>query len=243
MRARSTFLTSCALCIFSASALIACVPKAPPPPSQPIAPFRSFQTSEPSYRLFPGDTVRLSVLTAPELDRETLLVAPDGRIHVPLAEPIMVAGLSLDEAKRKIEQALSRDLVDPAVSLSGLTYGSQQIFVGGAVRTPGVYALPGEIGVLEAVLLAGGFTIAAEDKSVVVIRRSPGGGAMMRTINIGDGIRSPVFFNADEPLQRFDIIYVPNSTIANIATITQQYLRDALPVQFSLVYDLADITG
>ena len=35
------------------------------------------------------------------------------------------------------------------------------------------------------------------------------------------------------PLRRFDIIYVPRSTIAEIGVFVQQYLRDTVPVQFT----------
>ena len=242
MQSRFSQLQLTVSALMTATVLTACVAKAPPPPSEPLVEFRQWQASEPGYTLFPGDTVRLNVLTAEELDREEITVGPDGRIQIPLGGSLMVAGLTLEDAETRIEQALENDLIDPAVNLTALSYASQQVFVGGAVREPGIYPLQSEIGVLEAVLTAGGFTETAAMKSVVVIRRAPGGGAMTRVINIGDGVRHPVYFNADEPLQRFDIVYVPETTVAEVGQAVQRYLQ-VLPFQFSLFYDLAEVTG
>jgi hypothetical protein len=41
-----------------------------------------------------------------------------------------------------------------------------------------------------------------------------------------------------QPLQRYDVVYVPRSSIAHVDQFMQQYVRDALPIQFSLYYDL-----
>ena len=39
-------------------------------------------------------------------------------------------------------------------------------------------------------------------------------------------------------LQRYDVVYVPRSRISQVNLFMQQYVRDALPVQFSFYYDL-----
>ena len=41
-----------------------------------------------------------------------------------------------------------------------------------------------------------------------------------------------------QPLSRYDVVYVPRSAISQINLFMQQYVRDALPVQFSFYYDL-----
>ena len=45
-------------------------------------------------------------------------------------------------------------------------------------------------------------------------------------------------FPGAEPLQRYDVVYVPRSRISQVNLFMQQYVRDALPVQFSFYYDL-----
>ncbi|MEE9381384.1 MAG: polysaccharide biosynthesis/export family protein, partial [Hyphomonadaceae bacterium] len=56
-------------------------------PDFPAAEFRNEDGYDQRYLLWPGDTVEISVTTAPELSR-TAVVAPDGRIRIPLAGPV-----------------------------------------------------------------------------------------------------------------------------------------------------------
>lgn len=206
-------------------------------PYFPIGQYREWRAVEPSYRLFPGDTIAVEVLTAPELSRGDLVIAPDGRAAVPLAGDVVLAGRTLGEAESMLADALADELRDPQLNVRATGFGSQQVFVGGEVQQAGVYPLPGQITALEAVLLAGGFQDTAGAKDVVVVRRGPDGHAMMRVINIADAMKGRQPLDA-EPLQRFDVVYVPKSTIAEVNLFFQQYVRDALPIEFGLFYDL-----
>ena len=80
--------------------------------------------------------------------------------------------------------------------------------------------------------MAGGFTTTAGSGKVVIIRRGPGGRAMMRTANLHRAIFKASSADA-VPLRRFDIIYVPRSGIANAGLFVQQYIRDVVPMEFS----------
>ncbi len=198
--------------------------------------FRTWIDSDPIYRLLPGDQLNVFVYSAPELN-QTLIVGPDGRVVMPLAQPVMAANLSIEQLEQKLRMALSSQLVDPELELSPLTYGSQRIFVGGEVGQGGIYELPGQIGVLEAVFMAGGFTNTSKTKHVVLVRRHPSGAPMMKVIDVRSVLRGKS--HADSmPLQRGDVIYVPRSTIGNINLFMQQYIRDALPITFGLTYDI-----
>jgi polysaccharide export outer membrane protein len=92
--------------------------------------------------------------------------------------------------------------------------------------------MPGGIDAVQAVLLAGGFKISANTSQVVIIRRGPWGRPMTRTADLRRAIFDPGHGDA-VPLRRFDIIYAPRSTIADIGVFVQQYLRDTIPVQFT----------
>ncbi len=227
----------------TATALVLCCavtgclgPRAVSTPDFPLGRFQAWSDDAPSYRIYPGDTLALTVLTAPELDAE-LEVAPDGRISPPLSGEIMVADLTVGQAERALEAALAAQLRDPDLELRAIGFGSQRIFVGGEVGEPGVYDLPAGAGALEGVMMAGGFRNTAASGHVVILRRAPQGGAMLRVVDVSAGLRRGA--DADPvALQRNDVVFVPRSSIAEVNLFVQQYVRDALPVDFGFFYDL-----
>lgn len=205
-------------------------------PDFPEAQWSGANSADPVYLLAPGDTVEINVLFAPELSR-TVTVAPDGRVRIPYSGPIVAIGRTVDEVRLDFMEALSSELKNSDVEIIATEYASQQIFVGGEVREPGVFELPGQIGALQAIVTAGGFTDEARRKEVVLMRRIPGGEIRSAVVNINAGIFDPVLA-AWGPLQRFDIVYVPKSRIAQENLFVQQWIRNALPIEFSIFYDL-----
>ena len=188
------------------------------------------------YLLAAGDTIEIVVHTAPELNR-ALIVAPDGRITMPYAKPITAAARTTAEVKNALIVALSSELKDPDLDVIPTEFASQRIFVGGEVTTPGMVELPGQIDPLQAIIMAGGFTTNARTKQVMVIRRLPGGEVRTVVFDLKDGIFDPQYATW-LPLRRFDVVYVPRTKIADQNQFVQQYIRNALPVEFSLFYDL-----
>lgn len=222
--------------LVSVLAIAGCASPNAPAMEFPIGSFHAWRADDEPMRLYPGDILSIEVPSAPELSG-TAEIASDGRVAVPLVGSVRVADMTLDTATFRIRQALSRDVRDPRVIVRPTSFGSQKIFVGGEVEQPGLYDLPGQIGALEAVLMAGGFKESAGQRAVVVIRRAPGGGAMMRVTNLRAALTDPRAMD-NEPLERFDIIYVPRSTISEVNLFMRQYVRDALPVNFGFYYDL-----
>ena len=217
------------------------MPHLPPPaafyggprPTEDFAqiPYSSWNEGEPGYRLYPGDVLDFAVPSAPELAR-TVTVQPDGRITLPLIVQPMVADRSVPEVQAMLNQAYATQLRRPEVEVTVKTATPLKIFVGGEVDKPGVYDMPGDIDAVQAIVMAGGFKTSAKRQDVVIIRRGPEGRPMMRTANLKTAIYNPSRGDA-VPLRRFDIVYVPRSTIAEVGLFVQQYLRDTLPIQFS----------
>lgn len=203
-----------------------------PPPA-----FEAFTPSRSAYKIVPGDQLEISFLAAPELSR-TVTVGPDGRVQLPMIQPVMIAGLSTPQAQSAVQQAMAQALVDPTIDMLVTTFAPQQVFVGGEVGQPGVFELPGQIDPLQAIIMAGGFTDSSNMRQVILVRRDASGQTQSYAFNVRDGIYNPQLarFGA---LQRFDVIYVPKSPIAQHNLFIQQYIRDALPVNFSLFYDVA----
>lgn len=193
-------------------------------------PYATWDDSEPDYLLYPGDEIEVATPTAPELTR-TVKVGPDGRIALPLIGQVMAADRSVAELNATLSQAYASQLVRPVVEVTLKTAGPLKVFVGGEVAQPGVFDMPGDIDALQAVIMAGGMKPSAKSGKVVVIRRGPGGRPMVRTVDLGRAATgSP---NAlPPPLRRFDVIFVPKSSLAEIGQFMTK-LREALPVSFS----------
>lgn len=198
----------------------------------------TWQAGDAETRIFPGDELDVQVWTAPELSR-IVKVGPDGRIALPLAQPVMAADRTARDVERALTAALMATLRDPRVSVTP-RFGGRQVFVGGEVARPGVYDLPAGADAMQAVLMAGGFTAAARRDHVVLLRRGEGGQQLTMTMDLRtDAIRTG---RADAaPMQRMDVIMAPRKPIAQVGAFMQTYVREALPIQFSAVYDVARI--
>lgn len=198
--------------------------------------YATWTDDEPPYRLYAGDEIEVNVPSAPELSR-TVTVQPDGRISLPLIQPVMVADRTVPQVEAALSDAYGSQLIRPEVDIAVKTATPLKVFVGGEVDKPGVYDMPGPIDSLQAVIMAGGFKTSARRNQVVIIRRSPDGRAMMRTADLRKGVFDPAGVDA-VPLRRFDIVYVPRTSIAEAGLFVQQYLRDLNPVQFGFSYAL-----
>lgn len=215
-------------------------PRGTPQRFEPMR-FQSWTGGDPAYRLYPGDEIEVTVHTADELSR-TVVVGPDGRANLPLVGAVMVSEKTAPEASRAIADGYARVLRDPIVEVRPVSFGSQRIIVGGEVNAPGPYALTdGRTGVLEAVMLAGGFQTTARRNQVVVLRRAPDGGVMMRVVDARSALRGRG--NSDTiPLARHDIVFVPRSGIAEVNLFVEQYIRGILPLDAGFNYLLYEAT-
>ncbi len=189
------------------------------------------------YLLAPGDTIDVVIHSAPELSR-SLTVAPDGRIRLPLAPSLMVMARTPEEVAADLMTALSDELIDPDLDIVVTGFASQQIFVGGEVNQQGLFDLPGQIDPLQAIIMAGGFTRDARKREVILMRRLPGGEVKTAIVDLSSGLKDPALASW-LPLRRFDVVYAPRSRISEQNQFVQQFIRDALPVQFSLFYDVS----
>jgi len=218
--------------LLSATALAACAQPSPRPTADfTNIPYANWSDDEPDYRIYAGDVLDVAVPSAPELNR-TVTVQPDGRITLPLIQPVMATDRSPTELQQALAEAYASQLVRPAIEVNVKTPTPLKVFVGGEVDKPGVYDMPGDIDAVQAITMAGGFHVSAQTRKVIIIRRGPGGRPMMRTVDLTRATFDPAHGDA-VPLRRFDVIFVPRSGIAQVGVFVQQYLRDTLPISFS----------
>lgn len=122
----------------------------------------------------PGDLLQLSVYHAPELS-QTLRVSAGGEITVPLIGAVKVSGMTPESAQTELEQRLVAGgfLRNPHVNVLIKEFATQGISVLGEVAHPGIYPLPGERRLLDAIAAAGGTTTRAGNRVVIVHRAEP----------------------------------------------------------------------
>lgn len=179
------------------------------------------------YLFQPGDVIEVTVIEDPNLNRR-VLIAPDGRISLPLAGSVRAAGRSVGQVTSSIRSALNRNFVTPptvTVSLIALAPPPLPeapppppepeeivlwtVYVVGEVRSPGPYTYEAEkpVTVLQALTLAGGLdSFAARNR--IQIRRATGGTETLRLFDY-DALENEEGFPPSEFLQDGDVILVP----------------------------------
>lgn len=238
MRPQSASLIAVLLALSVALAACAAAPDVFTPTPKPTPdfvniPYAAWSDDEPDYRLYPGDEIEVEVPSAPELNK-TVTVEPDGRVSLALIDPVMVADRSVVDAEALISTAYASQLLQPRVTIN-VRPTPLKVFVGGEVKNPGVYDMPGDINALQGVIMAGGFTDNAKRSEVILIRRGAAGKPMMRTVDLLRGATDPGHYDL-APLRRFDIIYVPKTGAAETDQFVQQYIRDAVPFSLGFSY-------
>ncbi|MEN5144921.1 polysaccharide biosynthesis/export family protein [Brevundimonas diminuta] len=192
------------------------------PPGLPFAPWTEV---EPEYRLYPGDEIEIALPTASELTRQ-LKIGPDGRVSLPLLGHVTAADRSLSQLEADVSLAYAPHLLRPEVEVTLRQAGPLKIWVDGEVRNPGVFDMPGDIDAYQAVIMAGGALPTSRTSRAALIRRGPGDMRMMKVIDL-KAPRAEI-----QSLRRGDIIFVPRSTLGELAAFFTQ-VRAALPIGFS----------
>lgn len=122
------------------------------------------------YRISPNDSLQISVFQVPDLNH-TVMVNADGTITLPLIGKVPLAGKTTHEAEEIIADRLRKKyLQSPQVSVAVAKFG-QRVTVGGAVKSPRVLAVDGQLTLSQAVANAGGLSDTANSTQIHVARR------------------------------------------------------------------------
>jgi polysaccharide export outer membrane protein len=135
------------------------------------------------YRLVPGDKLRVEVYKDPQLS-QSLQVRPDGKITLPLANDIVAAGRTPTELRDAITASLETYITNPTVTVIVVETVPPVVYVMGEVNTPGPQPITGELSVLQALAMAGGFKDFANRKNIVIRR-----GAQTIKFNYNEAIK------------------------------------------------------
>ena len=122
------------------------------------------------YRIGVADALLVNVWDEPKLNG-SYEVLPDGTITLPLAGTLRAEGYTGPELARRIANRLSavfRKRPEVTVTVKGM--GNNFFYILGAVGKAGPVAFTHNIRLLQAIILAGGPTISADEHRVVLLR-------------------------------------------------------------------------
>ena len=178
------------------------------------------------YKLQPGDNLYIKAISVIDAQNSNILnggdptrsgnymsndasiylnsytVNKDGYIDYPLTGLVYVKNLTVEQAKDRLQFALSKYVKETALMVKLSNF---DLTILGEVTRPGKYKVyQSEIGIFEALALAGNFTNFAKTESVKVVRRTDNGSEIV-TVDVGkaDILSSPYYY-----LKPNDIIYV-----------------------------------
>lgn len=128
------------------------------------------ESDKPAYHLGSGDQLRITFFGKHVQDLSgDYEVDGTGLVPMPLVGNLRLGGLSLAEAESTVKDAYQPDFVlNPRISIQVLNY--RPFYIMGQVSSPGSYPYVNGITVLEAIVIAGGFTKRAKESRMTIIR-------------------------------------------------------------------------
>lgn len=197
--------------------------------------------------LGPGDQIEAEILGTAN-SRTTLTVGPDGKVYFYLLPGVDVWGLTLSEAKARLEKEVAGYISSPRVSVTLKAVGSKQVWLLGRLRRPGIYPMTGPITLLEAIAQAGG--TARSESQISTEELSD----LRHSFVVRDGQFLPVNFDKllrhgdmsqNIYLRPGDFVYVPFALSEEVYVMGAVRLPRALPYtdQMSLVSAIASLSG
>jgi polysaccharide biosynthesis/export protein len=103
-----------------------------------------------------------------------VVVRPDGRISLPLVNDIQAAGLTPEQLRANVTQAVSKYLEQPSVTVVVKTINSRRVFITGLVAKPAPYPLIGPTTVMQLIATAGGLMEYADGSNIRIVRTDNG---------------------------------------------------------------------
>jgi polysaccharide export outer membrane protein len=159
------------------------------------------------YRIAPSDVLEIAVYGEEGLKNQELIVRPDGKVSFPMVGDIEVGGLTTAEVKERAEQKIREFIPEAMITVGVRKLGSMQYYVMGKVNKPGMYNVATPLNVLQALSLAGGLTIFANEGKISIVRKV-GEKTIKLPFNYKD-IKKGKKLEQNIVLERGDVVLVP----------------------------------
>lgn len=134
------------------------------------------------------------------------VVDKDGNIHLNFIGKVLVAGLTLSQARDKIEQHVASQFKNPVVNVG---FSNFRISILGEVHNPGIIVFPNQkVNILDAIGMAGDLSIYGKRENVMLIRKKNVDGKEQLSFNRIDLNSTEFIASSNYWLENGDIIYV-----------------------------------
>jgi polysaccharide biosynthesis/export protein len=204
-----------------------------------------------AYRLLPGDILYIRLLTKNEttdrlfnpnigeqgiiqsLSSENLYITgyeitDSGYIELPVIRDVFVQGLTIDQAKQKIEARAGEYIKDPQIFIKLHTF---KFTILGEINSPGVKEYSAQqINVLEALALGGDITYSGNRQNIVILRPSE---KVTETFRL-DITDKNIVATENFYIQPNDVIYVEPLRAALFRERASDYLFYLTPITYLL---------
>jgi len=157
----------------------------------------------------PGDTFNVSIYDMPDTARTDVPVGPDGRLTYLQARDVQAAGLTIDELRAKLDEALGKFYQSPRSVIIPVAVHSKKYFLLGAIVTKGVFPLDRPVTVIEALARAGGLEPGVQQD---------------RTVELADLARSFLARRGDRVPVDFEKLFQRGDLTQNVSLEPDDYL-------------------
>lgn len=157
------------------------------------------------YVLGPGDGLQLT-FTDPSAAPVggPVVILPDGTSTLSLLGSVQLTGLTIGQATRWLTSLYAKQLVRPELILSLTSPRPVKVTIIGEVSRPGLYPLPSYSTPVSAIQTAGGVTLNAEIRKVLLRRLAGPDGSQKQTVldlaqvfQVGNQRQNPILFDGD----------------------------------------------
>ena len=171
-----------------------------------------FNTVGKSYRLAPGDVVRVTLRGLAQSD-DSLKIGRDGNLILPNLPPLAVSGLTISDVEENLLEILQFDDASASVAISLETARLITVQVSGEVNQPRTLAVPAYTPLSRVLAYAGGVKPTGSLRNIVLRDRD----GSVATVDFYDFLQSPL--GANDPLVTdASRIFVPSQG-ATVATL------------------------
>lgn len=190
-------------------------------------------TQESSYIISPNDVFSLIVYGHSELNRNNLLVTPDGSVNISPIGAVKLSGLSLDAANQLLSEKFSEYLRTPNITLEPIEIRGYTYTISGKVNMPGIYPISiGFTRLSDAIATAKGLAqgtfrsdtidLADLDNAYIIRQGKILPVDFVKAITMGDPLNNI-------PLKNGDYIYIPATVSGNITILGEVHHPTYLP--------------